>query len=46
MSDCNWNVESIVPDLSDEQIQDIICLKIANVLIKEEMQNCTLENQN
>ncbi len=40
---CKWNVECIVnEELTEENMKDIICSKIANVLIREEIQNRTL----
>lgn len=43
---CIWNVECIVKeDLTEEKMQEIVCSKIANVLINENNQNCTLVNQ-
>ena len=42
---CIWNVECITNrDVTEEEMQEIICSKIANVLIKEENKNCTLVN--
>lgn len=44
---CKWNVECIVnEEITEEDMKDIICSKIANVLIREEIQNCTLVKQN
>lgn len=43
---CIWNVECIVKeDLTEETMQEIVCSKIANVLINENNQNRTLVNQ-
>ncbi len=40
---CKWIVECIVKEeLTEENMKDIICSKIANVLIREEIQNRTL----
>ena len=43
---CVWNVECITNrEITEEEMQEIICSKIANVLIKEENENYTLVNQ-
>lgn len=42
---CIWNVECITSNnLTDDEIQEIICSKIANVLINDENENYTLVN--
>lgn len=43
---CNFKVECIVPkEIPEEKLQDIICSKIANVIISEEKKNCTFVEQ-
>ena len=43
---CIWNVKCITEmELTEEEMQEIICSKIANVLIREEKENYTLVNQ-
>lgn len=39
---CNFKVECITPkEIPEEQMQDIICSKIANVIISKEKENYT-----
>ena len=43
---CDWKVECITnTEITDDEMQEIICSKIANVLINEENKIYTLENQ-
>ena len=43
---CNYKVECITPkEISEEQLQNIICSKIANVINREEKENCTFVKQ-
>ena len=43
---CVWNVECITnKEITEDEMQDIVCSKIANVLINEENENHTLVNQ-
>lgn len=47
MINCIWNVECVTKeDITETEIQEIICSKIANILINEENKKRTLENQN
>lgn len=42
---CNFKVDCIIPkQISEEKLQDIICSKIANVIISEEDQNHTIDD--
>lgn len=41
---CNYKVESIMPENIDiEKIKNIICYKIASLIIYQEEKNCTFE---
>lgn len=43
---CTFKVECItLNEVTEEQLQNIICSKIANVIISEEKENCTFVEQ-
>ena len=43
---CVWNVECIAnKKITEDEMQEIVCSKIANVLINEENENRSLVNQ-
>ena len=45
MTNCIWNVECFTNEkLTETEIQEIICSKIANILINEENEKRTLVN--